>query len=81
MSSGVQRSLLRGGDWLKFSPVFNASCSCAKTRDLRLSAAFKENALRLETFSMDFTDGFPDWTSHVGNKLSLKVDLFHLNGG
>lgn len=41
---------------------FNASCSCAKTRDLRLSAA-------LETFSMGFTDGFPDWSSLVGNKL------------
>lgn len=60
---------------------FNASCCCAKTWDLHLSAASPEGALRLEAFSMDFTDGFPDWSVAAGNTRPLNLDLFHLNGG
>lgn len=60
---------------------FNASCCCAKTWDLHLSAASPEGALRLEALSMDFTDGFPDWSVAAGNTRPLNLDLFHLNGG
>lgn len=60
---------------------FNASCSCAKHGIYVLALFFLKNAHRLETLSMDFTDGFPDWTTDVGNKRSSNLDLFHLNGG
>lgn len=60
---------------------FNASCCCAKTWDLHLSASSPEGALRLEALSMDFTDGFPDWSVAAGNTRPLNLDLFHLNGG
>lgn len=60
---------------------FNASCCCAKTWDLHLSAASPEGALRLEALSMDFTDGFPDWSVAAGNTRPLNLDLFHLNWG